>query len=827
MKVALRLVAAFKPDTGTSKLVALDGRTERLDFQVRAMTDNAEQGAAAVVVVLAVDDSSCVGALCDNIPNFLPSSRNTDIMVNKPIFLAGCSSEGNDPSSLKSEAVFDSQKNALRLMTRSLQYCEGPVACLNAVSRAIMSKTHVSQHAKKDAIESKIIHAVMTYAADLSLRKLQLALVPYEIIGCEFLRKVRLNNNSLKVFPAVLLQMPSLTDIDLSFNLIESIPPTITCLKRLQSLDMSNNKIVAVGSEVEELVHQKVLKLSGNPLTQNKDLLGRVKKMRSANAPGTPKVKRGTLKKSKVKKATEKPLPVFGTPLDALLARDRKNEPQRSIPVFVQAAIVRIITAALDLEGVFRLAGARERQTELVEFFNAGGEVAFETDESPVIVSDLLKQFLRELPDPLFTFALYKEFLECGGKDWDGMEEKLRATIAKLPEANFRLLRQIVRLMYLTGQNEEVNRMGMSNVAKVIGPNVLYGAGDDVSLAAINASNELLTKMVTHYTELFEKPESIWDDDLEDSSQHPMYAVIHRKRHGHKKSVSCMTLAANDTLIWTGDNKGIFRIWKACTMEVVKETDTNTKCINTLLEVGDTVWIGTREKIEIRQATDGELKGDIPVPAYNLCLVGEEVWVGDAGKLIICDLKEGKVKQEVPVDTFVNSLESVGDQVWGTCGDRKIRVWGSSSRDLVAEFDSTHQNKINSIRLIHDHVWTAADDSSVKVWCARTFSCVADHTGVHGAKVFGTALVGTKVWSYSWDRDIHIWDAHTFAHVSRLPHCFHNDAISGVAVRKNAEFDCTQVFTSSWDRSVVAWLVNEANLTAEKDAGAETGKGSS
>jgi hypothetical protein len=41
--------------------------------------------------------------------------------------------------------------------------------------------------------------------------------------------------------------------------------------------------------------------------------------------------------------------------------------------------------------------------------------VNFTAETDPHLIAGLLKAFLRELPEPLFTWGLYKEFVEAGG----------------------------------------------------------------------------------------------------------------------------------------------------------------------------------------------------------------------------------------------------------------------------------------------------------------------------------------------------------------------------------------------------------------------------
>jgi len=373
---------------------------------------------------------------------------------------------------------------------------------------------------------------------------------------------------------------------------------------------------------------------------------------------------------------------VFAAPLEQLLDSDRLVRPTSNLPIFCQETFVQILTngafadrhciieyssatlshaahAGLELEGIFRVAGAKTRMTELVTTLNSGSPIAFHRDENPAIVSSLVKQFLRDLPCPLLTFALYSEFMALAGKPVDEMLANFLQLHAKLPPANQTLLRHLIRLAFIIAQNQDVNRMSESNLAKVIGPNILYSQTEGVNLESINAVNTLLETLIIHYPELFEDKAAAatrWFDDLIPSdapvrnSAHPprgtrtqahkrmarqLYAVFHRKLHGHSKSILSLALGAGDTVLWSGDSRGIVRIYNTDTITLLEEFDTEAKSVMALLNVNQDMWVGTVTRIEVRNAVSGALVKQLPGAAYNLCRVEECIWVGDAGKISV------------------------------------------------------------------------------------------------------------------------------------------------------------------------------------------------
>ena len=67
-------------------------------------------------------------------------------------------------------------------------------------------------------------------------------------------------------------------------------------------------------------------------------------------------------------------------------------------------------------EGLFRVSGSHQLVTLLKVQINEGHDVNFvENSTDPHVVAHLLKQFLRELPEPLLTYELYADFIRIGG----------------------------------------------------------------------------------------------------------------------------------------------------------------------------------------------------------------------------------------------------------------------------------------------------------------------------------------------------------------------------------------------------------------------------
>ena len=73
------------------------------------------------------------------------------------------------------------------------------------------------------------------------------------------------------------------------------------------------------------------------------------------------------------------------------------------------------MSSGLHCEGIYRISGVKSKVQHLKDCYNSGETVYLEEHE-PNIVAGVLKQFLRELPEPVLTNALVPKFEEASSK---------------------------------------------------------------------------------------------------------------------------------------------------------------------------------------------------------------------------------------------------------------------------------------------------------------------------------------------------------------------------------------------------------------------------
>jgi Rho GTPase-activating protein RGD1 len=159
---------------------------------------------------------------------------------------------------------------------------------------------------------------------------------------------------------------------------------------------------------------------------------------------------------------------VFGVHLNELFTRD-----QSPVPLVVYQCTLAIDLFGLDWEGIYRVSGNANSVAQLkAKFDNDMNSVDFrdpdEFSHDVNVPATLLKQFFRDLPDPLLTKAAYREFLEAAAIPDDiARRDSLHAIINNLPDPNYATLRTLI----LVSTNLNIDQyMMMANVILAFAP---------------------------------------------------------------------------------------------------------------------------------------------------------------------------------------------------------------------------------------------------------------------------------------------------------------------------------------------------------------------
>ncbi|XP_048860371.1 rho GTPase-activating protein 45-like isoform X2 [Brienomyrus brachyistius] len=182
------------------------------------------------------------------------------------------------------------------------------------------------------------------------------------------------------------------------------------------------------------------------------------------------------------------------------------------VPFIIKKCILEIESRALKMKGIYRVNGVKTRVEKLCQAFENGMELVELSHAFPHDVSNVLKLYLRQLPEPIMPFQLYsrlmglaKESLQAEAPDREepgkGLAElgsetdsdilllvdKLRDLVKELPRPNLAILRYIVSHLRRVAALEEHNKMSPSNLGIVFGPTLMRPrpTGTTVTLSSL------------------------------------------------------------------------------------------------------------------------------------------------------------------------------------------------------------------------------------------------------------------------------------------------------------------------------------------------------
>ncbi|XP_069915042.1 unconventional myosin-IXb isoform X3 [Oryctolagus cuniculus] len=145
-----------------------------------------------------------------------------------------------------------------------------------------------------------------------------------------------------------------------------------------------------------------------------------------------------------------------------------------SVPVVLEKLLEHVEMYGLYTEGLYRKSGAANRTRELRQALQTD-PAAVKLEKFPIhAVTGVLKQWLRELPEPLMTFAQYGDFLRA--VELPEKQEQLAAIYAvleHLPAANHSSLERLIFHLVKVALLEHVNRMSPGALAIIFAPCLL------------------------------------------------------------------------------------------------------------------------------------------------------------------------------------------------------------------------------------------------------------------------------------------------------------------------------------------------------------------
>uniref|UniRef100_A0A182XYA9 Uncharacterized protein n=1 Tax=Anopheles stephensi TaxID=30069 RepID=A0A182XYA9_ANOST len=171
---------------------------------------------------------------------------------------------------------------------------------------------------------------------------------------------------------------------------------------------------------------------------------------------------------------TSKPGALFGAKLQQVIKREK-----RDIPFIVSACVREVERRGMTEVGIYRVSGSASDVAKLKKSFETNAYEAEQLLKEVDIhsVTGILKSYLRDLPEALFTDQYYPKFFDAFNRHSNLSEgtriHELQRIFAELPQPNKATINLLLDHLMRVHQQEIENKMSLHNLAMVFGPTLL------------------------------------------------------------------------------------------------------------------------------------------------------------------------------------------------------------------------------------------------------------------------------------------------------------------------------------------------------------------
>ncbi|XP_057258736.1 rho GTPase-activating protein 29 isoform X3 [Pezoporus wallicus] len=214
-------------------------------------------------------------------------------------------------------------------------------------------------------------------------------------------------------------------------------------------------------------------------------------------------------------------------------AQAAKNIPD-GIPFIIKKCTSEIESRALNVKGIYRVNGAKSRVEKLCQAFENGKDLVELSELYAHDISNVLKLYLRQLPEPLILFRLYNEFIGLAKESQNVNEEldakqaspkskkrqsicielnriiiKIKDLLKQLPVPNYNTLQYLIGHLHRVTEQCDENKMSASNLGIIFGPTLIRPRQTDATVSLSSLVDypyqaRVVELLITYYEKIFD-----------------------------------------------------------------------------------------------------------------------------------------------------------------------------------------------------------------------------------------------------------------------------------------------------------------------------------
>ncbi|XP_065809717.1 rho GTPase-activating protein 12-like isoform X2 [Labrus bergylta] len=193
---------------------------------------------------------------------------------------------------------------------------------------------------------------------------------------------------------------------------------------------------------------------------------------------------------------------VFGCSLSDLCHRESVT-----VPSFVRMCIDHVENTGLCVDGLYRVSGNLAVIQKLRFAVNHDEKVNLVDSkwEDIHVTTGALKMYFRELPEPLFTYALFHDFVSSIKlSEYKHRVQSIKDLVRALPKPNHDTMQTLFKHLRRVIDHGEENRMTTQSVAIVFGPTLLRPETETLNMAVhMVYQNQIVELILLEYENIF------------------------------------------------------------------------------------------------------------------------------------------------------------------------------------------------------------------------------------------------------------------------------------------------------------------------------------
>lgn len=176
-------------------------------------------------------------------------------------------------------------------------------------------------------------------------------------------------------------------------------------------------------------------------------------------------------------------------------------------------------------EGIFRTSASYKIVGRVKQILDGDQDIELSEFKEPACAAAIIKDYLRELPNPLIPYQYYNDFVVIGRLKEDSRKKEAKKLVAKLPEANQNTLWYLCYFCNAVVQHVDESQMNEVNLGTCLGPTVCRAPPEEAMKEMENTKLviDAFATLITHYKKVFASIEAY---NLEQGIQPPKYPAV-------------------------------------------------------------------------------------------------------------------------------------------------------------------------------------------------------------------------------------------------------------------------------------------------------------